>query len=198
MAAVGVIMAAAANAAHKKAIETANEAWAPYAKANGLAMRVGRMESSVVEDPRVDGKFEGTSVAFQLAAIANAWGITAVAVPLAPIALNLEITREGLFDKIAKMFGAIDLVLGDEVFDAKYMVSTTSESARRVLTAEARAEMLALDVATLVYDDGTIGEPKPKVVMGISRLLASTEELDRMLKLLVSVAKVRPEPEPFR
>jgi hypothetical protein len=198
MAAGGIIIAAAAGAAHKKAIEDANAAWGAYAKTKGLNLRAGRMDNDVVEETRVDGKFDNVSVAFQLAPVAQSWGITAVAVPLAPIALNLEITREGLFDKIAKVFGAKDLVLGDAAFDKAYMVSTTNESARDLLTKETRAEMLALDIATLAYDDGTTGENKPKLVVGVPRLITAEAELDRMLALLARLAKVRPEPEPFR
>ncbi|MEO7092786.1 MAG: hypothetical protein ABI175_06015 [Polyangiales bacterium] len=190
MAAGGILLAASAAAAHRTAIQIAGQMWGPYAKDKGLTFRPGRADESVLEDPRVEGELEGVSVAFQLALVGG-WGITAVAVPLAPIALNLEITREGLFDKIAKVFGAKDLILGDEAFDKAYMVSTTHESARQVLTKERRDEMLSLDIATFVYDDGSAGELKPRVVLGVGRVLATPAELDRMLKLLVDVAKLR-------
>ena len=188
----GIIIAAAAGAAHKQAVERANQAWAPYAKAKGLALRVGRVEDSLSEEPRVHGTIDGVSIAFQLAMIAQEWGVTAIAVPLAPIGLELEITREGLFAKIAKVFGAKDLVLGDPTFDKAYLVSTTNECARDLLTEATRADMLALDLATLAYDDGTKGEQKAKLVIGIPRLITQPAELDRMLKLLVTLANVKP------
>lgn len=188
----GNLLVAVASAAHRQAMRTVDAAWAPYAKAHGLNHRPARVDETHNDEPRVDGTVEGVSMAFKLSTVDDVSGVMAVAVPLAPICAHLEISREGVLAKIAKVFGAKDLVLGDEPFDKAYLVGTTDDDgARALLTPKTRSEMLALDVTTLSYDDGSTNETKPTLALGIARLVTETEELDRLSKLLVALATAK-------
>jgi hypothetical protein len=185
----GNLLVAVASAAHRQAMAAADTAWAPFAKAHGLNHRAARIDDAHNDEPRVDGTVDGVSVAFKLSTVADVSGVMAVAVPQAPICAHLQIGQEGLFQKIAKVFGAKDLVLGDEPFDSAYLVGTTDDDgARALLTQKTRSEMLALGVVTLTYDDGATNETKPTLALGIAHVVTEAEELDRLLKLLVALA----------
>ena len=197
--AAGAIIAGAAAAAHREAINSADAAWGPYAKARKLRHVPGTPDAQDPTDPRVDGEFDDVSIAFKLAPISGDWGVTAVAVPKTPMKLNVAVSHEGLLAKIGKIFGAKDLILGDAEFDPKYLVRVSDDAeGHRLLDAKTRVEMLNLGVRTLTYQDGTIDEQSPIVMVGIPRVLTSTDELDRMLRLLATLAKMTPEPKPYR
>jgi hypothetical protein len=198
MAAGGIIVAAAA-AAHRKAMESANASWGEYAKAHGLTLRPGSEAGSNMVEPRIDGKVDGVSIAFQMANVEGNWGLNVVSIPLAPLAVTIEVAPEGIMQKIGKIFGTKDLILGDAAFDPKYLIQVTDdECAKKILAAETRADMMALGVATLEYSDGVNDKSKPRILIAVARLLTTTEELDRLVAMIVRLAKVRPEPEPFR
>jgi len=188
------MIAAAAAAAHKSAMDDADGAWSAYAKAKGLNHRPGRFGSFVdYIEPRVDGEVDDVSIAFELSSVGDGWGIRAVSVPVAPIAVVMDLRREGFMEKIAKVFGAQDIVLGDAAFDKTFMVRATHDAgARAVLSAPIRAQILEVGLTTLAYDDGSTKERGAVVVLGVSTLLTTTESLDRMLSLLVALAKATP------
>jgi hypothetical protein len=189
----GSIIAAAAAAAQKQAMDAADAAWAPYAKSKGFTLRPSRSTPSGADPSRVSGKRDDVSVAFEVASIGGDWGITAVAMPLAPIAVRLELAPEGLMQKISKLFGAQDIVLGEEAFDKAYMVKGTNDAgAHAVLCAPTRSAMLSLGVSTFVYDDGSTKERPAVIIAGIPTIITATEQLDRMLDFLVAVAKIKP------
>lgn len=191
--AAGALIAGAAAAAHREAIKTADAAWAPYANARKLRHRPGNPDADDPIDPRVDGDLDGVSIAFKLGSFSGDWGVTAVSVPLAPLKLNVAVSHEGLLEKIGKIFGAKDLHLEDAAFDPKYLVRVSDDAeGKRLLDASTRAEMLALGVSTLTYQDGSIDEQSPIVMVGIPRVLTTFDELDRMAKLLGSLARRKP------
>jgi hypothetical protein len=196
--AAGIIIASAA-AAHRRAIEAADAAWAPYAKTHQMHHRPGRISWAHSDEPRVDGTFEGVSIGFELKLVPREWGMTAVAIPLSPVPVNVELSREGVLARIAKFFGAQDVVVGDEEFDRTYLIKATDEAkGRALLDAKVRKEILALGIASLAYDDGSVADHKAMVVVSVPRILQKPEEIDRLLELLVALAKLRPDVEPFR
>lgn len=192
--AAGTVIAAAAAAAQKQAAERADAAWAPFAKTRAMNFRASRVGLGEAILPRVGGNLDGVSVAFEMAMVASDWGITAVSVPLAPVPVRVELGREGFLQKVAKVFGAQDIVLGDAPFDKAFMVRGTNDpGTHAVLGASTRSELLALDVSTLLYDDGSTKERGAVVVLGVPNVLVEAEALDRMLRLLVALAKTRAE-----
>jgi len=196
--AAGAALAASA-AAHRRAIETADAAWAPYAKTHEMHHRPGRFGWAHAQSSRIDGRFDSVAVSFELAGVSRTWGTLALAIPLAPVPVNVEVRREGLLARIAHLFGVRDLSFEDEAFDRAFVVRATNEDAARALLDETtRGEMVALGVSTLAYDDGSTHEHAPMVVLGVPRIVVQEAEIDRVLQLLVKLARVRPETTPFR
>jgi len=170
-------------------METADAAWAPYAKSHGYTLRASNDDHPT----RVSGKRDEVSIAFELASHAGDWGITAVGVPLAPVHVRLELAPEGVMSKIGKLFGSQDIVLGEKAFDDRYMVKgTNEEGARKVLVHETRAAMLDLGVTTFTYDDGSSKERSAVIVASIPTLFTEPAQLDRLVDFLVAVAKIHP------
>ena len=189
--AAGVIAAAAA-AAQKKANDTADAAWAPYAKSKGYTLRRSQAGAAHVDPARVSGKEDGVSIAFEVAPFEGDWGMTLVAVPPAPVPVRLELAPEGMFQKLTKLFGAQDIQIGDAPFDTAYMIKGSDAPATRVVLCEAtRKAMLSLGVATFVYDDGSTKERPAVIIAGIPSLFTTTDQLDRMIAFMVAVAKIQ-------
>lgn len=113
--------------------------------------------------PRVDAMLDGISVALELT---DVLATAAIAIPPHPLAGNVHVTWEGPVSKIAKLFGAQDITLGDPDFDPKFMVKATNpDVARNLLTPAIRSQMLAVGVTELAYDDATTHAHVPMAVV---------------------------------
>ncbi len=122
-----------------------------------------------------------------------------LAAPVAPIQGNLEITREEFLAKITKVFGAQDVVLGDEAFDRAYLVKATPEIlARALLTDGVRRDLLAVEACRLAYDDGSHHRQGAMVVLEVPGVIAEPTSLDRLLGLVVEIARARLPEVPYR
>jgi hypothetical protein len=186
---MGVIAVAAAQ---RQAMLAADAAWEPYAMQRGMQHRSGRMGWAHTQWPRVDGGLEGVAVAIELVP-RNSGVHTAVLAALpAPMEGNVEVTREGLFSKIGKLFGAQDIVLGDGAFDRAFLVKGTSElTVRALLSVAACTELLSLGADRLAYDDGSEHKHVAMVVMEIPSVVQSAEHLDRALRIVVEMSRTR-------
>jgi hypothetical protein len=189
---VAVLAAAAAvEAARNRGIRKADEAWSAYAKSHAMTHEPARGWVRR-EWPRVEGTLGGVTVAIEVAAHLTQLGYSTalVALPKAPRRGNLELTREGLSSKVTKLFGAQDLVLGDDAFDRAFVVKATSEPfARELLTPNVRAELLALDVSRLACDDA--GDDDASVAMVVAEIVGIVDQndtLDRGLRLVAELA----------
>ena len=190
---IGAIAAAAAvQARHVQSIKKADAAWSAYASAHGLAYQAPRGWFRK-EWPRADGKLDGVTIAIEAAIYPTHWDYSTalVAIPSAPLTGTLELTREGFHASVAKLFGADDLVLGDDAFDRAFFVRAANEAtARKLLTPAVRAEILALQLDRLVYDDGATKAGTPMVVAELVGIVDKSEILDRALRLVAGLARV--------
>lgn len=149
--------------------------------------------------PRLDGVVENTPVAFELVGSAGAFHTVAIAVPSAALEGHLEVTREGVLAKLGKLFGAQDIVLGEDAFDRAFLVKGTSElTVRALLRPEVREEMLGMGVVRLAYDDGTEQHHVPMVILELAGIATEPPWLDRALALVIEVARTRPQDAPYR
>jgi len=199
MAMVGVMAAAAAAQAFREATAKADAAWVPYAAARGMSYRPGRQGWAHTEMPRLDGVFHDVRVAVELGQGASQYLTAALAVSEAPLAGHLEVTREGSFAKVAKLFGAQDVVLGDETFDRAFLVkSKPADVAPQLLSPAIRAEMLALPTTWLAYDHGREHGQVALVIFSVADVVQSADVLDRILRVATMLARVRPASVPYR
>ena len=195
----GVAAAAGAAAAMRQAILTADAAWEPYARARDMHHSAGRIGWAHAQWPRVDGVFEGVAVALELVGRSGGYHTGALAVPIAAVQGNVEVTREGVIAKISKVFGAQDIIIGDDAFDRAFLVKSTSEAAvRALLSARVRSEMLELGVDRVIYDDGSEHEHVPMVLFEIPVILTEPQLLDRALRAAVEIAQTRMQEAPYR
>jgi hypothetical protein len=149
--------------------------------------------------PRVDGTFESAPVAIELVPRSDGVHTAVLTSLVAPLQGNVEVVREGLLAKIAKVFGAQDIALGDPAFDRVYLVKGTSEpTAHAVLSASAREEMLALGVDRLIYDDGSEHRHAALVFVEIPRVVEEPERLDRALRAVIDIARTRASTTVYR
>ncbi len=182
----------AAAAARARAIAQADRAWGPYARSRGMAHRPGREGWAHTTMPRVDGVIDDVPVALELVIGTSDYQTVALAAPTVPLVGHVEVTREGLVASLAKAFGAQDVVLGDDPFDRAFLVkSAPPDVARQLLVDEVRAEMLALPTTRLAYDDGSEHAHPALVVFAVGALVESPGILDRMLRLVATLARVR-------
>jgi hypothetical protein len=199
MGASGAAGAAAAFAARLQAMREADAAWEEYARIRGMHFRPGRIGWAHGQWPRVDGVMDRLPIAFELGSGDRGVNTVILAAPLAPIQGNLEITREGLLAKIAKVFGAQDVVLGDEAFDRAYLVKAAPEIlARALLTDGVRRDLLAVEACRLAYDDGSHHRHGAMVVLEVPGVVAEPTWLDRLQGLVVEIARARLPAVPYR
>jgi len=193
MMAVGPMIAAAAAAqARARAMARADQAWAPYARARGMAHRPGRQGWAHEEMPRLDGVIDDVRVAIELVASASEYETIALAATEAPLPGHVEVTREGLVAKLTKAFGAQDVVLGDDPFDRAFLVKAAPpDIAPQLLVADVRSELLALPTTRLAYDDGSEHSHPAMVVFAVGALVEAPGILDRMLRVVTTFARQR-------
>ena len=159
----------------------------------------GRIGWAHVQLPLVDGAVESIPAAVQLVAGTTGYHTLALAVPAAPLEGHVEITREGVIAKIAKLFGAQDIQLGEEAFDRTFLVKGTSErTVRAVLSALVRQEMLQMDAVRVAYDDGSAHKHGPMALLEVPRIVTGAAELDRVLAAVVEMARAKVQETAYR
>ena len=186
-------------AALRKTLDTAHAFWAPYAEARGMRYTQGRSGWARMQWPRVDGAVDRIPVALEAGTVRTAHGTFALAVPPAPVRGHLEATRQGWMSRLAVLLGAQDVSVGDPAFDEAFVVKATDEAlALELLTPTVRAEMAALGVERLAYDDGSEHAQQPLVLLEVPALVTDAPGLDRLLRTVAEVASVRRGIEPYR
>jgi hypothetical protein len=164
-----------------------------------MQFRPGRVGWAHGQWPRVDGVIDRLPIAFELGSGDRGVNTVIVGTPLAPINGNLEITREGFVAKIAKVFGAQDVVLGDEAFDRAYLVKAAPEMvAQALLTDSVRRNLLAVRASRLACDDGSHHQRGAMVVLEVPGVVAEPTWLDRLLAMVVEISRARLPEVPYR
>jgi hypothetical protein len=182
---------AAATAAQAERIQRANEIWGAYATARGYTARAGHTGWSRTVTPTVAGAAHGVSFAIEY--LPDAQLTFAVAPPVAPLDGNVEVTPEGVGSKLAKLFGAQDIVVGHDAFDRNYLVKGNPEAtAKRLLDKATCERLLAIDVARFAYDDGAgpKGRAGGLVMIELAGLVEKPSTLDAIVEAVVGIARV--------
>jgi hypothetical protein len=182
---------AAVAAAQVEKIKRANEIWGAYATARGYTPRAGHTGWSRIVTPTLAGAADGLSFAIEY--VPDAQITFAVAPPLAPLDGNVEVTPEGVGSKLAKLFGAQDIIVGHDAFDRKYLVKGNPEAtAKRLLDARTCERLIAIDVARFAYDDGAgpNGRAGGLVMIELAGLVEKHSTLDAIVEAVVGIARV--------
>jgi hypothetical protein len=189
---MGALAATAMEAASAE-VKRANQLWDAFAKGRGYTMRPGHVGWSHALNPRVDAVVDEIKVTLEYV-ITDLQGRTvAMATPAKPIVGHVEITPEGIGSKLAKLFGAQDLVMGHDAFDKKYIVKATVEASAKALLDVETCELLhGIDVSRFTYDDGAKGAGGGMVTIERPRVEDREGALDVMMKVAARMAKVSP------
>jgi hypothetical protein len=181
---------AVAAAAQGEAINRANEIWGPYASAKGYTVRVGHFGWARNITPTIGGSVHGVSFAIEY--LPDAATTLAVAARTTPLEGNVEVTPEGVASKLAKLFGAQDIIVGHDAFDRKYLVKGSPEAtAKRLLDAHTCDRLIELEVVRFGYDGGASTKSRAGGLIMVERagLAEKSSTLDAMIDAVVHVAR---------
>lgn len=106
-----------------------------------------------------------------------------------PLRLDLRLKRQGVFSAITKLFGEQDLLIGDDAFDAAFVVQTSDPTRlRQLLTPSVRSgliRLLASHPNTVVHDDYLI-MTRRGIERHPERIVATVQRLVAVARLLQS------------
>ena len=168
----------------------ADAAWRAYASSHAMQYQPPRGWLHP-EWPRAEGSLEGVAVAIEVAIHVTHldYSTACVAGMNGPAKGDLEVSREGFSSKVARLWGAQDLVVGDDPFDRAFVVKATPTAlAAELLAADVRAEMLALRADRLTYGNGEHGQ-RGLVVVEFMGVVEDAGVLDRGLRLVAGLAR---------
>ncbi|HDP98856.1 MAG TPA: hypothetical protein ENN22_06700 [bacterium] len=99
-----------------------------------------------------------------------------------PTDLRLKIYREGILQKLTKLFGTRDIILNDRYFDKKFIVEGSHEDyIKQMLSPDIRATISELGELLMILD-GT------KLIYEQSGKIIDLNKLYKILDLLVTLA----------
>jgi hypothetical protein len=103
---------------------------------------------------------------------------------------TLSLSPEGFVASISKAFGRQDIVLGDQVFDHKFIVKSNNELLCRLwLNAMIRPMLLLLEDYTLSIQEGTILLSKVGIERDLSQLTHAVEVCAKLAKHLPKLSE---------
>ena len=95
--------------------------------------------------------------------------------------LKLKVYREGILQKLTKLFGTKDIILKDRAFDKKYIVEGSNEAkVKQLLTSNIRAKIIELGETLIILDGKTlIYEQSGKII--------DADKLKMILEMLIEI-----------
>jgi len=102
-----------------------------------------------------------------------------------PTYLKLKIYREGIIQKLTKLFGTKDIILNDRSFDKKYIIEGSHEDkVRHMITQEIRAKIVELgDILMILDGEKFIYEQSGKII-DISKLYMILDMLIQLTEMI--------------
>ncbi len=157
--------------------------WRQAADALGLRFMLG----SWSETGEISGRHLGRQVrvyTFRERSGRSTYTYTRIEVEL-QLALRLRIFREGLWQKVTKVFGAEDLQTGDDAFDRRFMIQgDDAETIRRILSPQVREMLLHCDMTC-----GGVEVSNQGVVWQVQGHLSSSARIVSLVRSLSETAQ---------
>jgi hypothetical protein len=128
------------------------EAWRSFASSRGLTFVPGKGRVG----PRIEGTFEGTSVAIDALRVRRGrWPVyyTRVStVPKDPPDARVDVISDRALEHLGALQGKPDVLVGDPVFDAKFLIRSTHEDdAKGLLDNPLRRGLTAFPQPSLAF-----------------------------------------------
>jgi hypothetical protein len=178
-----------------------DQIWSAYANARAMRYQPGRASWAAPLMPRLDGHVGVIAVALQLLdeSDSNRFWAGAIARPSVPLRGHVEGARTEIFDRIARLFGARGIAVGEDAFDRAFTVRATEEStARALLNAPITREMLELGAKYFAYDDGGGNGGGAVAVVYVPFEVHDFPAIDRALALVAAIAQTAPAGGAYR
>lgn len=153
--------------------------WKIFATQIGAKYQLSEEGTSLVTGTYLDYPFVLKIIFIQAAPKVNLF-LTHLEVLLKnPTELRLKIYREGIIQKLTKLFGTQDIILNDRAFDKKYIVEGShEEKIKQMLTQDIRAKLFELGEILLILD-GT------KFIYEQSGKIINIQKLKMILEMLI-------------
>ncbi len=99
------------------------------------------------------------------------------------IGLKLKIYREGIIQKLTKLFGTQDIIFNDRAFDKKYIIEGSNEAqVKWMISPDIRAKIIELGEILMILDGNTLSyEQHGKII--------DSKKLFMILELLAELAE---------
>lgn len=159
--------------------------WKTFAQEIGGSYRLSEEGTS-----EVMGAFNGYDFLLKMIFIQAAPKVnlflTHVEIKLAnPSQLKFKIYREGIIQKLTKLFGTQDIIFNDRSFDKKYIIEGSDETkVKEIISSSIRATIIELGEILMIHDGETlIYEQSGKIIdtRKLFKILAMmTEILEKM------------------
>lgn len=92
--------------------------------------------------------------------------------------LKFKIYREGILQKLTKLFGTQDIILNDRSFDKKYIVEGSHvEQVKKIISPDIRAKIIELGELLMIFDGETFIYEQAGKIIDSSRLISIMELL---------------------
>ncbi|OQX85183.1 hypothetical protein B6D60_08285 [candidate division KSB1 bacterium 4484_87] len=99
-----------------------------------------------------------------------------------PTELKLKIYREGIIQKLTKLFGTKDIIFGDRTFDKRYIIEGSHEDKiKTLITPKIRATIIELGEIMIILDGKKFSYEQSGKIIDIQKLY-------KVLDLLVELA----------
>ncbi len=99
-----------------------------------------------------------------------------------PTEIKMKIYREGIIQKLTKLFGTKDIIFGDRAFDKRYIIEGThEEKIKALITPEIRATIIELGEIMLILDGKKFSYEQSGKIIDIAKLY-------KILDMLVTLA----------
>jgi len=97
--------------------------------------------------------------------------------------LKLKIYREGIIQKLTKLFGTQDIIFNDRFFDKKYIIEGSDEAkVKKIISPDIRVKIIELGEMLMILDGNTlIYEQHGKII--------DTKKLFMILELLTDLGE---------
>jgi len=97
--------------------------------------------------------------------------------------LKLKIYREGILQKLTKLFGTQDIIINDRSFDKKYIIEgSNEEKVKEIISPATRAKIIELGEVLMILDgDKLIYEQSGKII--------DSNKLFMILEMLIELAE---------
>jgi len=97
--------------------------------------------------------------------------------------LKFKIYREGILQKLTKLFGTQDIILNDRSFDKKYIIEGSHEDqVKAVISPDVRSKIMELGEMLMIFDGETFIYEQAGKIIDSSKLIS-------ILELLIQLAE---------